>query len=148
MTRVVTDAKLRFDDFGDAFARPNRAGKPERFGPSFEQARQLRPVLPRKAGRGAGFGARLQGVFAVLFGAGQPLTDGSLRDAEGIGNGLLFPALLVQLPGAAAAILTQFVILWGGCWFHKEFFHTSADLLDTYSEISKDDILFHIGVRQ
>lgn len=105
MTRIIADAKLLFDDLGDALAGPNRARKPEGFGAAFEQAGQLRPVLPGQAGRGAGFGLGSQGVLSTFFGASDPLTDGSLRDAERVGDGLLFPALLMQLPGAEAAVL-------------------------------------------
>lgn len=41
-----------------------------------------------------------QGFWALSLALGDPLTDGSLRHSQGLGNLFLRPSLLVQFPGA------------------------------------------------
>src|SRR5262249_1326743 len=51
-----------------------------------------------EAGRTTGAGPRLERLQAARAGAGEPMADGDLGDAQGARDGALGPAFLLQLP--------------------------------------------------
>lgn len=103
MIGMVADRKLILNELGDALAGPDLPPKAAGFGPFEQQGNQL-PVLVRSQ---QGFGPRCR-VIAQSFDAMQsrslqPLTHRTLSDPQGVGDLLLGPTLLVQLPGPEAA---------------------------------------------
>jgi hypothetical protein len=98
--RVVCDAEGAPDHFGDPLARPNLPTESVCYCSPLHQRGELRqllrrqPWLPTRRGMPA---QPLNSLFAASF---EPLTHCSRRYAQCRGDVLLFPALLLQLPGA------------------------------------------------
>ena len=100
MIRMIADTELLFDQAGHAPRRPNLAAKAVGFGPFEQQGGQERLLLAVQQGGGAGGGMVTQGLDTGSGGPLQPLANRPLGDGQGLGNLLLRPAVLVQLPGA------------------------------------------------
>src|SRR5690242_13793460 len=105
MGRMVFHPELACDDLGDALARPELPAEAPRLGASREERRHLSLLLRREARHSAGSLAVVQGGFAFLAGAGKPLADGAVGDAERGGDLADLPALLEEGPSAQAAAL-------------------------------------------
>ena len=115
MGGVITDRKLVVNQLGNPTARPHVTTKAEGFGPFQQQGGQLRLLLKREQWRRPGSGLVPQGLRPVQSSALEPLADRALGDAEGLGDVLLGPALLVQLPGSQAAAFAPTdgrIMLW------------------------------------
>ena len=103
MGRMVADTKLIFNQLSHAAARPDRPAKAKGFG-SFEQQRHEERMLFGTQQRGCtGGGMGAQRRDPLRGGPPDPLADRPLRDAQGLGDLLLGPAVLMQFPGAEAA---------------------------------------------
>ena len=99
---------------------------------------QLSTLVRRQARRGHRRGARLQGLHATLAGALEPLTDGTLGDAERRGNLALLPALLVELPRPEAPAFAP--ILGMRCRLHVwTGSMIVATVLGLYAVVSNDN---------
>ncbi len=109
---MVRHAEHPFDDSGNALGGPYITQKPECFGPLGQHRHEFRPLLWRKTWLGARSRTAAQARGATLAPALEPLTDGTLGDAERRRNLRLLPAVLVQRPGAAAAARTPIGRFW------------------------------------
>ena len=100
MRRMIAHPEVLGDHLGDAPTGPDIAAKAKGFRAFEEQGDELGVLVGRQQGRGAGRRMIAQGVDAIQAGAGEPLADGALGDAQGVGDLLLGPAVLMQLPSA------------------------------------------------
>lgn len=96
MGHLIADAKAALDDLGHARTRPDGAAKAKRFGTLTEERRQLRALLGSQTGGSSSGFVACQGGDTTEAGAGEPCADGALGDAQGRGNPLLRPALLME----------------------------------------------------
>ena len=102
MGGMIAHAELLLDQGGDAAGGPERAFPTEGCGSLGQQARQLGTLGGGEARLATRGRLVAQGEGASGAGAGEPLADRPLRDAQGGGDVALLPALLVQFPGAEA----------------------------------------------
>jgi hypothetical protein len=96
---VVADPELASDDRRHPLGGPDLPTEAERFGAAGQEERQLLPLL---IGQFRGRTRRhpaFQRLDPALAGPSHPLADGPSRHPEGVGNRLLAPVLLLQLPG-------------------------------------------------
>ena len=112
MPRMIPDAKLLFDEAGDAAPRPEGTAKAERFRPLGQQVRKLGTLRWAQPGGRPGGGMVPQRRHALHRGPFEPLTDRPLGDAQGFRDAGLRPAPLVQFPGTQAApfVPTQMLV--------------------------------------
>ncbi|HET7078579.1 MAG TPA: hypothetical protein VFM49_14175 [Chloroflexia bacterium] len=94
MARMIAHAKLLVDDLCDA-AGPDGAAEAPGCGARRQQRGQLGQLGGGETGAGAGGRVGTQGVHPAGGGALQPLTDRTMRDAQGGSDTRLRPALLV-----------------------------------------------------
>jgi len=101
MRRVVADAERVPNYRRHSRARPDLPAEAVRFWPALHEGGELRqmfsgeprlPTRPRMAAQPV--------LYAVLACPLEPLAHRTRRHPEGSGDVLLFPALLLQLPGA------------------------------------------------
>jgi hypothetical protein len=97
---MVADAELAPDHGRHPAGGPDLAPEAERLGPTGQQGRDLRSLLGGQLRRRAGGEAAAQRLDAALPGAAQPLADRPGGHAERFGDGLLRPALSLEVPGA------------------------------------------------
>src|SRR5690349_16650542 len=109
---MIMNAKDLPNEYRDALGGPDIAAPAEGFRAAGQQGGQAGQLRGGEQGLGAGRGPVAQSLHAVCLRAFEPLTDGALRHIQGDGNLLLFPALLMQFPGAASAPLAP-VDRWG-----------------------------------
>ena len=109
MRWMIADAELLLDQHGDPSGRPDLATKAVVFGSFGQQQRQVGQLLFAQLRLRARRRLMPQGLSPVGFGFGDPLTDRSFGDPECGGNVFLFPALLIELPGAQASIFAPVV---------------------------------------
>ena len=97
MRRVVENPKLSFDQLGHPLARPHLSPESISNGPLLQQPGYSGALIGTQAWRRAGGGAFLQGFLAASSfpGSFHPLTHRALAHAQGTGNVLLGPALLL-----------------------------------------------------
>ena len=96
MRGVVADPELPFDQLGYPLARPHLSPEPLRDGSLLQQPGEPGALISAQARRRAGGGAFPQGFLAALFsGSLHPLTHRALAHAQGTGDVLLGPALLL-----------------------------------------------------
>src|SRR6266566_4644290 len=103
MGRMIAHAKLALDHLSDSRGGPDLPAKPERFGSSRQQFRQLSQVLWSQLRWGTRRGMVTQPFFPLCFATADPLTDGSFGDPEGSRDVFLLPSLFVQFPRAQAS---------------------------------------------
>ena len=103
MIGMIADLELVLDQLRDAAARPDVTTKAKGFRPFAQQGYQLRALGRAQQGFRAGRWVVTQRLDAMQSGTLQPLADGALGDAQGLGDLLLCPTLLGQFPGTAAA---------------------------------------------
>jgi hypothetical protein len=99
MRRMVGDAELQANYYGDPTTSPHVSPKPiggratlEEFG----QAGELRACQEACSTRRRVMPER---IGPLVAGAAHPLTDGALADAKRLGNPALSPSLLLEVPG-------------------------------------------------
>jgi hypothetical protein len=97
---MVADAELATDDGRDPPGGPDLAAEAERLGPTGQQGRELRPLRGGQLRRRAGSEAATQGLGAPALGPAHPLADRAGGHTERFGDGLLGPALSLEVPGA------------------------------------------------
>ncbi len=108
---MIPHPELAFYHESDALTGPHIATKAETLCAACEQGGYLGALHPGKATRCAAGGAFLEGLCAFFSPALDPLADGSWGDIEFIGDVLLLPALLVELPGTQAAAFAPILTL-------------------------------------
>lgn len=97
---VVADAKGAPDNFRHPLARPDLPAEAVGLRPALQQCGQVVPLLGAQARLTTGSGMTPQPVQSLLAAPFELLADCPRRHAEGSGVIPLFPALLLQLPGA------------------------------------------------
>lgn len=110
---MIAHTKLALDHHGDSRRSPDLPTEAERFGALCQQPRQLRSLLFAQFRRSAWRRLMLQRFRTVDLAPGDPLTDGSFSDSQGLSNLVLWPSLLVQFPGAQASAFAP--IFWKRC---------------------------------
>ncbi len=103
MGRMIADTELLLDQLRHAAAGPDRPAKAKGFGAFEQQRHEERVLLGAQQGGRTGSGMVPQRRDPLRGGPLHPLADRPLRDAQGVGDLLLGPALLVQFPGPEAA---------------------------------------------
>jgi len=98
MIGVVADPKLAPDERRHPFGGPDVAAEAERFAALRQQERQLRPLLGRQLRGRARRHSAPQRLDPARAGTPHPLADRARRHPEGVGDGLLTPVLLLQVP--------------------------------------------------
>jgi hypothetical protein len=119
MRHMIGDTKAAFDDLGHTGARPDGPTKAEGFGPLVEQVGQLGQLCSGQARRAPARLPAAQGRNTVGVRATKPFADGTLRAPQRIGDLLLVPSLLMELPATQAA---PFAPIGGGGRCYR--FHT------------------------
>src|SRR5687768_16430804 len=100
MGRMVRDAKHLLDHESDPFGGPDLANEAEGRRALRQLLAQVLTLHGSQAWGRAGRGPTAQAGHAADSATRDPLAHGALRDAERRSDGLLFPALLMQFPGA------------------------------------------------
>ena len=100
MIGVVADPELAPDHRRRALGRPDLATEAERLGAPRQHGRQRLPLLVSQLRRRSRRHAPPQRLGPALAGTSHPLTHGTRRDPERVGDRLLTPVPLLQLPGA------------------------------------------------
>ena len=103
---VVADAEFLFDNLGDTAASPDLAAEAISLRPVPEELGDQALLRVGEHGRAAWDGLRAQHLGAASADASEPMTDGDLGDAQGLGNSALTPALMLQLQGPQPPPLT------------------------------------------
>src|SRR5437588_5288786 len=105
MRRMVGHVKGAADNLGDPPAGPELAAKPVGLCPALQQGGELGQLFRRESRLPARRRMAPQPLDALLDAllapTREPLADGARRDPERGGDVLLFPAVLLQLPGAS-----------------------------------------------
>ncbi len=116
---MIPDAKLLLDQHRHPSRGPDLAAKPVVLGSFGQQVGQLGTLFLSQFRLRAGRRLVAQRIRTIFLGSTHPLTHCAFGHAQGFRNVFLFPALLIQLPGAQSATLAPV--------FGKEFFlaHTS-----------------------
>jgi hypothetical protein len=114
MARMVGDAECELNHGGNPAAGPELSPEAIGFGTAVQQPRQLGQLVGSQSARSAGGWTGSEGLRSPLPGARHPLTDGPRADAQGLGNLVLGPALLLELPGLQPSGLFPVV----RCWVH------------------------------
>jgi hypothetical protein len=86
MARVVGDAKLQANHRGNPATGPGLPSKAIRFGAAVQAVGQPAQLCGGQATWGPGWRSVAESLRAALAGAGSPLTDGPLADAERLGD--------------------------------------------------------------
>jgi hypothetical protein len=97
------DAILQVNHRGDPAAGPDLPSEAIRLGAPVQQVGQPSQLFGGQATGGAAMGAIPQGFWAPVPGALHPLTDRPCADAQGLGDLVLGPALLLEEPGLQPA---------------------------------------------
>src|SRR5215470_1684776 len=118
MIRVIADAELALDYDRNACLCPNIADKTVSLCATLEQGGKLVALLGSELGCGAFARAIAQRVRAALSSTGNPLADCSLGHTQCFGDLLLWPALLIQVPGTKTASFAPVGWLW--CCSHGQ----------------------------
>ncbi len=105
MIGMIADMELVLDELRDAAAGPDLTAKAKGSSTFAQQGNQLRMLVRTQQGFGAGRGVVTQSLDAMQGRSLQPLADRALCDAQGFGDLLLRPTLVVQFPGTEAATL-------------------------------------------
>jgi hypothetical protein len=95
MIGMITDTKLLLDELSDAATGPDLTMKAKGLSPFEQQGYQLRVLVNTEQGFGARRWMVTQHLDAMQGGPLQPLADGALGDAQGFGDVLLGPPLLI-----------------------------------------------------
>ena len=85
MARVVSDAKLQANHRGDPAPGPDLPSKAIRCDAAGQAVGQAVPRCGSQATWGPGWRSVADSLRAALAGAGEPLADGPLADAERLG---------------------------------------------------------------
>jgi len=137
MPRGVADGKLVLDQASDPPPGPDSPAKAEGFRATGQQSDELVALIGREQRGAAGTPLGTQGGGGLLRRAGQPLADRALRDAQGLGDPLLLPTLLMQFPGPLAPTLRPTTrVVWMGGAHTLSIPQTGPKLLDIYVLIS------------
>lgn len=102
MTRMIADGELLLDQLGNTSSRPDRTEKAEGLRTTCEQALQLMQLSGAEQWPPTRSRMSIQSLQAIRLRPFEPLADGTLRNAERLGDAGLLPAKLVQLPGTQA----------------------------------------------
>jgi hypothetical protein len=103
--QMIGDTECTADDASDPLARPDLPTEPVHFRPTFHERGELRQLLgaePRLSARRRMASQPFHPLFASAF---EPLAHRTWRHAQCRGHVLLFPARLLQLPGAPPPFL-------------------------------------------
>src|SRR5215217_8003933 len=103
MGRVVRDTELAAKNFANPFPRPALAAEAPGLGAPAEQGGHLGLLVRREPGHSPRPRPVVEGGFALLASAGEPLADRPVGDPQGNGNLADRPALLVERPSPKAA---------------------------------------------
>src|SRR5262249_22138189 len=95
---VVEDAELLLDHTGDSGAGPDLAWEAVSLRAVPEELGDEPLLLWREVGRATGARSGAEGLHVALAGAGGPVADGDLGDAQSPRDSALGPAVLLQLP--------------------------------------------------
>jgi hypothetical protein len=140
---MVGHPKLPFNDLSHASARPHVTNEAEGRGATREQGRQLSSLLNTETYWGTWRCAGAQSLDALGPRPGQPLADGTVSHTEGFGNLVLFPALLLEFPGAQASCFAPVLWMLPDC--HEPYATRSTDHgLVLYAVVSKNNDMFVI----
>jgi hypothetical protein len=107
---MVGDAACQLDHGSNAAAGPERSPDAIGFGTAVPQPRQLGHRCGGEPARSAGRWTGSERLRSPLPGTRHPLTDGPLADAQGLGNLVLGPAPLLEVPGLQASGF--FPVVW------------------------------------
>ena len=141
MVRVVSDAELALDDFGDTRPRPDIAEEAEGRRAARQERRQFSQLVGREAGRRARRCAGAQGLHAASTGTFEPLANGTLGDAEGFGNLALLPALMMEFPGTETTAFAP--ILWISGPLHDQYATIGVvTVLGLYAGVSRTPVKY------
>lgn len=102
MRWVIADAKGAPDHLPYPLAVLDLSAEAVRLWSTFQERGQLRELLGGEARLPTRRRMAAQPVYPLLVPPLEPLADGARRHTEGSGDILLFPALLLQLPGASS----------------------------------------------
>lgn len=138
MGAVITDPELLVNQLGDTGRRPDSADPAKVSGALGQQSRQLGELFGGEARLRAGRRLIAQGRRPpALGGPREPLADGPLSDAQGAGDGALFPALLMQDPGALAAAFAP-TARWGSIGrFHAAILPYFHPILEAHAQLNR-----------
>jgi hypothetical protein len=125
MGRVIADAKFLLDHHSYTGGDPDLPTKPEGFGSSRQQLRQLGQLLWPQFRRGPWRGLVAQCLWSLAFAFGYPLAHRSFGHPQSGCNVVLFPSLLIQFPGTQASAFAP--IFWQRCVFTHTSFHRLFD---------------------
>jgi hypothetical protein len=103
MSRMIGDGEELFDDGGDAFGSPNISNEAEGGRTLGKGSPKLLTLVAAQARSRAWGSASAQSSDASIGATLDPLADSTLRHAQSSGDDFLFPAELVQVPGAKAS---------------------------------------------
>ncbi len=103
MRRVIAHPKLALNHLCYSLRRPHLSPKAKRLGTTVQQTWQLGQLLGAQLGLRPRRRVPAQGFDSSFSPSFEPLTHCSLSDPQGRCNIFLFPALLLQFPGASAA---------------------------------------------
>jgi hypothetical protein len=99
MDRMIRNAKFQANHLGHPPASPELPSETIRFGPTLQECGETSELVGGQAPGGAGRRSMTEGLWAVLPRPLQPLADGGGADPQGLGNVLLRPTLLLEVPG-------------------------------------------------
>jgi hypothetical protein len=122
MIGVVANPELAPDHRRHPLGGPDVAAEAERLGALRQQQWQLLPLLGRQPRGRARRHAPPQRRDPALAGTPHPLADRARRHPESVGDGLLAPVLLLQLPGAQPppfAPVARFALFCGHASDHR-----------------------------
>ena len=105
----------------DACCGPDVPLDAVRFGPLCQQTGQLSKLLWWQVRRRAWRWLLTQRFWTLGLALGEPQTDGSFGDPQGLGNLFLWPSLLIQLRGAQADACAPIFRKRCGC-LHPSFY--------------------------
>ena len=129
MGRMGGDAEELLDEGGNTLGGPDFADKAEGGGTLGEGLTQLVALVAIQAGHGARGRTAAQVRHTAILAAFDPLADRAWGDAQRGSNVLLFPALLVQLPGTKTSPFAPIDR------FLRTLFHHSASVPETTLEV-------------